>query len=112
MMHKFARSHVGHFLRGRTPPEGFVSVRMSAKARNDVAVPPRLLQPELSDGTEMLRAIVQSHLDEFGSAIGAFQVARPLRVYQGKRKEHPLPVVTGRCGRGEYRALAAILAQR
>lgn len=87
-------------------------MRMPAKARNDVAVPPRLLQPELSDGTEMLRAIVQSHLDEFGSAIGAFQVARPLRVYQGKRKEHPLPVVTGRCGRGEYRALAAILAQR
>ena len=32
-------------------------MRMPAKARNDVAVPPRLLQPELSDGTEMLRAI-------------------------------------------------------
>ena len=111
-MHKFARSHVGHFLRGRTPPEGLVSVWVSAKARNDVAVPPRLLQPELSDGTEMLGAIVQSHLDKVGSAIGALQMVMPLRVYQRKRKEHPLPVVTGGCGRGEYRALAAILAQR
>ena len=35
-------------------------VRRPARARNDVAVPPRLLQPELSDGTEMLRAIVQT----------------------------------------------------
>src|SRR5205085_7039806 len=52
-----------------------------------------LLQPELSNGAQMLRAERKTHFRKCNTALGTLQMVRPLRVYQRQGKEHFLPIV-------------------